>query len=110
MADSLAGTNVHLGDIVVIAAYFAFVLFVGLWSSKQNRGSAGGYFLAGRNMNWIPVGASLFASNIGSLHFVGLAGSGAAAGIAVANYELNAIMVLMLLGYIFLPVYIASGV
>lgn len=110
MVDSVAGTNVHLGDIVVIAAYFAFVLFVGLWSSKQNRGSAGGYFLAGRNMNWIPVGASLFASNIGSLHFVGLAGSGAAGGIAVANYELNAIMVLMLLGYIFLPVYIASGI
>ncbi|GFN93997.1 sodium/glucose cotransporter [Plakobranchus ocellatus] len=108
--DSVAGTNVHAGDIVVIAGYFTFVLAVGLYTSMKNRGSAGGYFLAGRNMNWIPVGASLFASNIGSLHFVGLAGSGAAGGISVANYELNAIMVLMLLGYVFLPVYIASGI
>ncbi|XP_059140927.1 sodium/glucose cotransporter 4-like [Physella acuta] len=110
MVEAFAGTNLHLGDILVIAGYFAFVLFVGLWTSRQNRGSAGGYFLAGRNMHWIPVGASLFASNIGSLHFVGLAGSGAAAGISVANYELNAMLVLVLLGYIFLPVYIASGI
>ncbi|XP_064615933.1 sodium/glucose cotransporter 1-like [Liolophura sinensis] len=61
-------------------------------------------------MHWIPVGASLFASNIGSLHFVGLAGSGAASGIAVGNYELNAMYVVLMLGYLFLPVYIASGV
>ncbi|KAK7455062.1 hypothetical protein BaRGS_00039533, partial [Batillaria attramentaria] len=96
--------------LVVIVSYFALVLFVGLWSSRQNRGSAGGYFLAGRNMNWIPVGASLFASNIGSLHFVGLAGSGAASGIAIGMYEINAMFVVLLLGYIFLPVYISSGV
>ncbi|CAL1541153.1 unnamed protein product [Lymnaea stagnalis] len=110
MVESFGGTNLHLGDILVLVGYFAFVLFVGLWSSRQNRGSAGGYFLAGRNMHWIPVGASLFASNIGSLHFVGLAGSGAAAGISIANYELNAMLVLVLLAYVFLPVYIASGI
>nr|XP_022324970.1 sodium/myo-inositol cotransporter 2-like isoform X2 [Crassostrea virginica] len=61
-------------------------------------------------MHWIPVGASLFASNIGSIHFVGLAGSGAASGIVIGLYELNALYILMLLGYLFLPVYIASGV
>ncbi|XP_035828423.1 sodium/glucose cotransporter 5 [Aplysia californica] len=110
MAESFGGTNLHIGDICVIVAYFAFVLFVGLWTSRQNRGSAGGYFLAGRNMNWIPVGASLFASNIGSLHFVGLAGSGAASGIAIGIYELNATYILIILAYIFLPVYLASGV
>ncbi|KAK0065697.1 sodium/myo-inositol cotransporter 2 [Biomphalaria pfeifferi] len=110
MVETFGGTKLHVGDIVVIVGYFAFVLFVGLWTSRQNRGSAGGYFLAGRNMHWIPVGASLFASNIGSLHFVGLAGSGAAAGISIANYELNAMLVLVLLAYIFLPVYIASGI
>ncbi|KAK6196076.1 hypothetical protein SNE40_001371 [Patella caerulea] len=108
--DTVGNTRLHVGDIIVITVYFLFVLFVGLWSSRRNRGSAGGYFLAGRNMNWIPIGASLYASNIGSLHFVGMAGSAAASGIAVGNYELNAIFVLLLLGYVFLPVYIASGV
>ncbi|KAM3180495.1 Solute carrier 5 member 4A, partial [Hymenolepis weldensis] len=64
-------------DIGVIVAYFVIIFAVGIWSSLRNRGSVGGYFLAGRSMHWIPVGASLFASNIGSSHFVGLAGSGA---------------------------------
>lgn len=61
-------------------------------------------------MHWIPVGASLFASNIGSGHFVGLAGSGAASGIGIAVFELNAIFILMLLGWFFVPVYTAAGV
>lgn len=110
MSNTIGGTSLHVGDLIVIILYFVFVLAVGLWSSRKNRGSAGGYFLAGRNMNWIPVGASLFASNIGSLHFVGMVGSGAASGIAIYLYELNAMYVLMILAYIFLPVYIASGV
>ncbi|XP_066983889.1 sodium/glucose cotransporter 4-like isoform X2 [Macrobrachium rosenbergii] len=61
-------------------------------------------------MHWIPVGASLFASNIGSGHFIGLAGSGAASGIAVAGYEQSAVYILMLLGWLFVPVYMSSGV
>lgn len=56
---------------------------------RTNRGTVGGYFLAGRSMVWWPVGASLFASNIGSGHFVGLAGTGAASGLAVAGFEWN---------------------
>ncbi|XP_071519141.1 sodium/glucose cotransporter 4-like [Panulirus ornatus] len=67
-------------------------------------------FLASRNMHWIPVGASLFASNIGSGHFIGLAGSGAASGIGIGAFEFNAIFVLMLLGWVFVPVYMSSGV
>ncbi|GAB1598334.1 sodium/glucose cotransporter 4-like [Argonauta hians] len=66
--------------------------------------------MAGRNMNWMPVGASLFASNIGSIHFIGLAGSGAAAGIVVGVFEINAMFVLLLLGYVFLPVYMSAGI
>ncbi|VDD83432.1 unnamed protein product [Mesocestoides corti] len=81
-----------------------------LGSSLRNRGSVGGYFLAGRSMTWIPVGASLFASNIGSGHFVGLAGSGAATGIAMSVFEFNAAFTLVLLGWLFLPVYVASGI
>jgi len=61
-------------------------------------------------MTWLPVGASLFASNIGSEHFIGLAGSGAAGGIGVGAFEFNAIMLLQLLGWVFLPVYIAGGI
>jgi len=98
-------------DYVVIVAYFAGVLAVGLWSSwKSKRDSVGGYFLASRSMNWVLVGASLFASNIGSGHFIGLAGSGAASGIAIAGFELSAIYYLIFLGWVFVPVYMASGV
>ncbi|KAI8505306.1 Sodium/glucose cotransporter 4 [Branchiostoma belcheri] len=82
--------EIHWADIVVIGVYFAIVLGVGLWSTQRaNRGSAKGYFLAGRDMSWWPVGASLFASNIGSVHFVGLAGTASASGIAVVAYEWN---------------------
>ncbi|XP_062295273.1 sodium/myo-inositol cotransporter 2 [Scomber scombrus] len=61
-------------------------------------------------MTWWPVGASLFASNIGSGHFIGLAGSGAAAGIGAIAYEWNGMLMVLLLGWLFLPIYIASGV
>ncbi|XP_024905450.1 sodium/glucose cotransporter 2 [Pteropus alecto] len=98
-------------DILVIAAYFLLVIGVGLWSMRRtNRGTVGGYFLAGRSMVWWPVGASLFASNIGSGHFVGLAGTGAASGLAVAGFEWNALFVVLLLGWLFAPVYLTAGV
>ncbi|KAL5968278.1 Sodium/glucose cotransporter 1 [Taenia solium] len=97
-------------DIGVIVAYFVVVFAVGIWSSLRNRGSVGGYFLAGRSMTWIPVGASLFASNIGSGHFIGLAGSGASSGIAIAVFEYNAAFTLGFLGWLFLPVYVVSGI
>lgn len=61
-------------------------------------------------MVWWPVGASLFASNIGSGHFVGLAGTGAASGLAVAGFEWNALFVVLLLGWVFAPVYLTAGV
>ncbi|CAH1232495.1 SLC5A1 [Branchiostoma lanceolatum] len=103
--------EIHWADVVVIGVYFAIILGVGLWSTRRaNRGSAKGYFLAGRDMSWWPVGASLFASNIGSVHFVGLAGTASASGIAVVAYEWNAIFILVMLGWIFVPVYISAGV
>lgn len=108
---SFQSVNLESWDIVVIVAYFVGVMAVGIWSSwRSSRGSMSGYFLASRSMHWIPVGASLFASNIGSGHFVGLAGSGAATGIGIAGFELNAVFVLMILGWFFVPVYVASGV
>ncbi|CAK6445037.1 unnamed protein product [Pipistrellus nathusii] len=103
--------SLEAGDIAVLALYFLFVLAVGLWSTvKTKRDTVKGYFLAGGDMLWWPVGASLFASNIGSGHFVGLAGSGAAAGISVAAYEFSGIFSVLTLAWIFLPIYIAGQV
>ncbi|XP_034036090.1 sodium/glucose cotransporter 4 [Thalassophryne amazonica] len=98
-------------DITVVIIYFVVVMGVGLWSSlRVNRNTVSGYFLAGRSMSWWPIGASLVASNVGSSLFIGLAGTGAAGGIAVAGFEWNAAWVLVALGWIFVPVYIAAGV
>ncbi|XP_001370424.1 sodium/glucose cotransporter 2-like [Monodelphis domestica] len=114
MEESMADSRNFIdnpADIVVIAGYFFLVIGVGLWSMcRTNRGTIGGYFLAGRSMIWWPVGASLFASNIGSGHFVGLAGTGAASGLAVAGFEWNALFVVLLLGWLFAPVYLTAGV
>ncbi|XP_059107171.1 sodium/myo-inositol cotransporter 2 isoform X2 [Peromyscus eremicus] len=98
-------------DIAVLVLYFLFVLAVGLWSTvRTKRDTVKGYFLAGGDMVWWPVGASLFASNVGSGHFIGLAGSGAAVGISVAAYELNGLFSVLMLAWIFLPIYIAGQV
>ncbi|XP_052431773.1 sodium/glucose cotransporter 2 [Carassius gibelio] len=98
-------------DISVIVGYFMVVIAVGIWSTfRTNRGTVGGYFLAGRTMVWWPVGTSLFASNIGSGHFVGLAGTAAASGIAVGGFEWNALFIVLLLGWVFVPVYLTAGV
>lgn len=98
-------------DITVVALYFVLVLVIGLLAMwKANHSTVSGYFLAGRTMNWAVIGASLFVSNIGSEHFIGLAGSGAASGFAVAAWEFNALLLLQLLGWVFIPVYIHSGV
>ncbi|XP_008422299.1 sodium/glucose cotransporter 1-like [Poecilia reticulata] len=77
---------------------------------RTNRSTVGGFFLAGRSMVWWPIGASLFASNIGSGHFVGIAGTAAASGIAVGGFEWNAIFVVVILGWVFVPIYIKAGV
>ncbi|XP_021060762.1 solute carrier family 5 member 4-like [Mus pahari] len=101
----------NAADISVIVIYFIVVLAVGLWAMvKSNRGTVGGFFLAGRDMAWWPMGASLFASNIGSSHFVGLAGTGAASGIAIAAVEWNALLMVLVLGWVFVPIYIKAGV
>ncbi|NWR82776.1 SC5A9 protein, partial [Furnarius figulus] len=100
-----------VADIIVVVLYFAFVLAVGIWSSiRASRGTIGGYFLAGRSMTWWPIGASLMSSNVGSGLFIGLAGTGAAGGLAVGAFEWNATWALLALGWIFVPVYIAAGV
>jgi len=103
--------NVDGADLAVIIVYFVAIMLVGVWAMiKTNRSNVSGFFLAGRDMTWFPVGASLFSSNIGSGHFVGLAGSGASGGLVQGTFEWNAMITLFILGWIFCPIYIASGV
>ncbi|XP_006148027.2 solute carrier family 5 member 4 isoform X2 [Tupaia chinensis] len=98
-------------DISVIVIYFILVMAVGVWSMlRTNRGTVGGFFLAGRDVSWWAMGSSLFASNIGSGHFVGLAGTGAATGIATVVYEWSSSLLLPVLGWLFVPIYIRAGV
>ncbi|XP_012697786.1 sodium/glucose cotransporter 1 isoform X2 [Clupea harengus] len=98
-------------DISVIVVYFIVVLAVGIWAMlSTSRGTVGGFFLAGRSMVWWPIGASLFASNIGSGHFVGIAGTAAATGIAIGGFEWNALVIVIVLGWLFVPIYIKAGV
>uniref|UniRef100_A0A8C3ALR9 Solute carrier family 5 member 9 n=1 Tax=Cyclopterus lumpus TaxID=8103 RepID=A0A8C3ALR9_CYCLU len=103
--------SVDAADIAVVVVYFIFVMVVGIWVRPgTNRSTVRGYFLAGRSMTWWPIGASLMSSNVGSGLFIGLAGTGAAGGIAVGGFEWNAAWVLVALGWIFIPVYISAGV
>lgn len=96
-------------DWFVIAIYFGILLSVAWWVVKRSKDSAADYFLAGRNLGWWIIGASIFASNIGSEHVVGLAGAGATSGVALAHYELHAWCLLML-AWVFVPFYMRSQV
>src|SRR5271165_751699 len=91
-------------DWLAIAIYFSILLGVVTWVVRRSKDTAADYFLAGRNLGWWIIGASIFASNIGSEHIVGLAGSGASDGVALAHYELHA-WCLLVLAWVFVPFY-----
>src|SRR5437879_10297143 len=103
-------SNVAPLDVVVIGAYFLVLLGIGYWAARREKNVSADYFLASRDVGWLAVGASLFASNIGSEHLVGLAGTGAASGLAVGHFEWLACFMLLLLGWLFVPLYLRSGV
>ena len=96
-------------DWLIILLYFGLLLGLTWWAVRMNRDTADDYFLASRNLGWFIVGASIFASNIGSEHLVGLAGAGATSGVALAHYELHA-WCLLVLGWVFVPFYSRSMV
>ncbi|MEM7367197.1 MAG: sodium:solute symporter [Bacteroidota bacterium] len=102
-------TAFDIYDWVVVGLYFAVLFAVAIWVIRQKQSNTEDYFLAGRNMGWFVVGASIFASNIGSEHVVGLAGTGASDKMPLLIYELHAWLVLML-GWVFLPFYARAGV
>jgi SSS family solute:Na+ symporter len=97
-------------DWIIIIFYFAVIAAISWWAvKKKDKTSADDYFLAGRHLGWFIVGASIFASNIGSEHLVGLAGSGATDGVALAHYELHA-WCLLVLGWVMGPFFMRSKV
>ena len=99
-------------DYVIIGLYFVAVFVIAFFSGskKSENGEAADYFLGGRNLGWFVIGASLFASNIGSEHLVGLAGQGASGDLVAGQFELLASLILILLGWVFVPFYLKSGV
>jgi SSS family solute:Na+ symporter len=99
----------HLYDWLVVGGYFALLLALAWWVILQSKNTTADYFLAGRHLGWVIVGASIFASNIGSEHLVGLAGTGATDGVVYAHYELHA-WCLLVLGWVLVPFYMRSMV
>ena len=105
-------TNIKIDtiDLIIIIIYIIGILFIGLWSVRQNKMTSDNYFLAGRGLKWLVVGAALFASNISTIHIVGLAASGYNDGLVWGNFEWMAVFTLILLGLIFAPFYIKTRI
>lgn len=99
----------ELLDWIVIGAFALALIGIIVYVFKQKQQSSGDYFLAGRDATWIAIGASIFASNIGSEHLIGLAGAGASSGMAMAHWEIQGWMILIL-GWVFVPFYSRSMV
>jgi SSS family solute:Na+ symporter len=96
-------------DWVVVALYFVVIGGISIWTIRKKKDSPTDYFLANRNLGWFVIGASILASNVGSEHIVGLAGTGAKSGLVMGHYELHSWIVLML-GWVFVPFYMRSRV
>jgi SSS family solute:Na+ symporter len=97
-------------DAIILLAYFGVIGLIGWWSSRKSQADSKAYFLGGGSIGWMAIGASLFASNISAEHFIGLAGSGAASGLAVGQFEWLACFILLILGWFFVPFYLRTGV
>jgi len=105
----LAATALGMADWLVIGVFALFMIGIVIYVTKQKNESSGDYFLGGRDATWIAIGTSIFASNIGSEHLIGLAGSGAASGMAMAHWEIQGWMILIL-AWVFVPFYERSQV
>ena len=101
--------TLELLDWISIGIYFSILAGIAIWVIKSKKDNTEDYFLAGRNVGWFVVGASIFASNIGSEHVVGLAGAGASNKLPMLIFEIHAWIVLIL-GWVFLPFYQRAGV
>lgn len=106
----MSDIKIDMIDLVIIIVYIIAILFIGLWSVRKSKMTSDNYFLAGRGLKWVVVGAALFASNISTIHMVGLAASGYNDGLVWGNFEWMAVITLILLGLIFAPFYIKTQI
>src|ERR1700688_1659153 len=106
---AVAHRNLATIDLVIVGVYFAIVFGIGMYFARKERTSED-YFLAGRDIGWFFIGASLFVSNISTEHFIGLSGTGASSGLAVGHFEWLACLILLVLGWVFVPFYLRSNV
>jgi len=97
-------------DLIIIVVYLVGILLVGILSVRLRKMTSEGYFLAGRGLGWVMVGAALFASNISTVHLVGLAASGYNEGLVWGNFEWLAAITLIMLGLVFAPFYFKSRI
>jgi SSS family solute:Na+ symporter len=102
--------NINTVDLIIIVVYLVGILLVGILSVRLKKMTSEGYFLAGRGLGWVMVGAALFASNISTIHLVGLAASGYNEGLVWGNFEWLASITLILLGLVFAPFYFKSKI
>ena len=96
-------------DLLFVVLYLLIIAGVSVWSIRKSKSSPSDYFLANRNLGWWVIGASILASNVGSEHIVGLAGTGATSGLVMGHYEMHSWIVLVL-GWLFVPFYMRSMV
>src|SRR5260370_20060903 len=106
---AVAHRNLATVDLVIIGIYFAIVFGIGMYFARKERTSED-YFLAGRDIGWFFIGASLFVSNISTEHFIGLSGTGASSGLAVGHFEWLACLILLIPGWVFVPFFLRSHV
>ena len=97
-------------DLVIVVGYLLGILFIGIAAGRNRLKTSNDYFLAGRSLNWVMVGAALFATNISTIHLVGLASDGYRIGLVVGNFEWMAAFTLILLGLVFAPFYFKSKI
>lgn len=103
-------TSLSYIDLFVIALYLVGIIVVGLWFSRRKKQTSEGYFLAGKTLTWSVIGASLFASNISTVHLVGLAESGFIDGIVWGNFEWFSAFELLILAFVFIPFYLRTKI
>ena len=97
-------------DLGVIIAYLVGITIIGIWVGYKKNTSSQQYFLAGKSLGWFSIGAALFASNISTIHLVGLAAAGADVGMVMGNFEWMASFCLIILGLVFAPFYFRSRI
>ncbi|WP_460540862.1 sodium:solute symporter family transporter [Echinicola sediminis] len=102
--------SISTWDLAITVLYIVLVVLIGLWFSRKSKNTSSGYFLAGKSLTWGVIGASLFASNISTVHLVGLAESGFKDGIVWGNFEWFSAFELIILAFVFVPFYLRSKV